>query len=75
MMVDLQLTNKKLTERAKRIVMIACDCDYTRAAELLSQAGGHVKTAIVMEKKKVTPKEAIEFITEADGSVKRAIKD
>jgi N-acetylmuramic acid 6-phosphate etherase len=74
MMVDLQLTNKKLTERAKRIVMIACECDYTRASELLTQAGGHVKTAIVMEKKKVTPKEAAALITESDGFVKRAIK-
>lgn len=73
MMVDLQLTNKKLTERAKRIVMIACECDYTRASELLSGSGGHVKTAIVMEKKKVTAKEAAKLIEAAGGFVGKAI--
>src|SRR5512135_933047 len=48
MMVDLQLTNRKLVERSKRIVMMAAGVDYPTAAEFLERAGGHVKTGIVM---------------------------
>jgi N-acetylmuramic acid 6-phosphate etherase len=73
MMVDLQLTNKKLDERAKRIVMIATDCDYEKASELLSEAGGHVKSAIVMARGKVSLEKAKELLLQADGFVKRAM--
>jgi len=74
MMVDLQLTNKKLTERAKRIIMLATGCDYPKAAELLATSGNHVKTAIVMHKKNVSPDEAKKLVESADGFVKRAIR-
>lgn len=47
-MVDLQLTNEKLRERAKRIVMTIGDVSYDAATLLLEAAGGHVKTALVM---------------------------
>ncbi|MFI5202387.1 MAG: N-acetylmuramic acid 6-phosphate etherase [Candidatus Kapaibacterium sp.] len=74
MMVDLQLTNKKLEERAKRIVMIATGCDYPYAEELLQAAGGHVKTAIIMEVAKCSGEEAAIVLLESDGFVKRAIR-
>ena len=74
MMVDLQLTNKKLEERAKRIVMIATSCDYERASKLLQSSGGHVKTAIVMQRGGVSLDRAHELLVEADGFVKRALK-
>ena len=48
MMVDLQLTNAKLVERAKRIVMTITNVDYVTAAKYLEKSGGHVKTAVVM---------------------------
>jgi N-acetylmuramic acid 6-phosphate etherase len=73
MMVDLQLTNKKLEERAKRIIMIATECDYNRAAELLKASGDHVKTAIVMQRASLTAELARQRLTEADGFVKRAL--
>ena len=47
MMVDLQLTNLKLVERARRVVMIAAGVDYDEAGRAIDAAGGHVKTAIV----------------------------
>jgi len=75
MMVDLQLTNKKLEERAKRIVMIATGCDYERASELLSQTGGHVKTAIVVERGGVSLEKAKELLIQAEGFVKEAISN
>ena len=74
MMVDLQLTNNKLTERAKRIIMMATGCDYDRAGELLKESGKHVKMAIVMEKKNVTASEAKELVEKGGGFVKRALK-
>ena len=75
MMVDLQLTNKKLEERAKRIIMIATDCDYDRATELLKLSGGSVKTAIVMQAGNRSKEEATKMLVKADGFVKRQIKN
>jgi N-acetylmuramic acid 6-phosphate etherase len=74
MMVDLQLTNKKLEERAKRIIMIATGCDYDRAFELLRQSGGHVKTAIIMQLGTVGANEARILLQKADGFVKQALR-
>lgn len=74
MMVDLQLTNRKLEERAKRIVMIATGCDYDRAKELLTQTDGHVKTAIIIEVASCSNEEATRVLMESDGFVKNAIQ-
>lgn len=74
MMVDLQLTNDKLVERARRIVMLAAGVEYDTAAETLAQAGNHVKTAIVMLKAGVGPDEARRRVAEADGFVRGALK-
>ncbi len=73
MMVDLQLTNKKLEERAKRIIMIATDCDYSCAMELLAGSGGHVKTAIIMQLAQCSKQEAADMLATSEGFVKRAI--
>jgi N-acetylmuramic acid 6-phosphate etherase len=74
MMVDLQLTNNKLVERARRIVMMAAGVDYDTAAETLQKADGHVKTAIVMLKADVDADEARRLVAEADGFVRGALK-
>ena len=50
LMVDLQVTCEKLRDRGERILMENADIDRARAAELLDQAEGHVKTALVMAK-------------------------
>ena len=73
MMVDLQLTNKKLVERSRRIVMMATGTDYDTATKALGQAGGHVKTAIVMLAVNVDVAEARKRIAEAGGFVRGAI--
>ena len=74
MMVDLQLTNKKLEERAKRIVMIATGCDYDQAAEVLSKAHGHVKSAIIMQIGGCSLEKASAELEKAGGFVKQAIQ-
>jgi len=73
-MVDLQLTNEKLRERAKRIVMNASDVSYEEAERLLSEANGHVKTAIVMAALHCTLAEATEHLNRADGFVRKALE-
>lgn len=72
-MVDLQLTNKKLEERAKRIVMMLTDCSYNVAESVLDEADGHVKTAIVMVLTNQTKAEARERLNENDGFVRATL--
>ncbi len=73
MMVDLQLTNRKLVERSKRILMMTTGVDYRTAAGFLEQAGGHVKTALVMIRAGVGADEARARIARAGGFVRIAI--
>ena len=49
LMVNLQVSNKKLQGRAVRIVQQAAGCTSQEAETLLQQAKGDVKTAIVMQ--------------------------
>ena len=74
MMIDLQMTNKKLVERSKRIVMTITGASYEEASEYLQNAGGHVKTALVMFKAGVSSEEAKLRLEEADGFVRKAIE-
>ncbi|MBE2281053.1 MAG: N-acetylmuramic acid 6-phosphate etherase [Ignavibacteriaceae bacterium] len=74
MMIDLQMTNKKLVERAKRVVMTITGLTYDEATKYLAEAGGHVKTAIVMIKGGVTVEEAKRRLDLADGFVRNAIE-
>lgn len=73
LMIDLQLTNEKLKERAKRIIMTITGKSYDEAAIALKKADGHVKTALVMIKAGVDKKEAAKQLKEADGFVRKAI--
>ena len=74
MMVDLQMTNLKLVERSKRTVMAVTGISYEEATDLLHKAGGHVKTALVMELAGVDADTARRKLTDAGGFVRRAIE-
>jgi len=74
MMIDLQMTNKKLVERSKKIVMTITGASYDEAAEYLKHSDGHVKTALVMIMAKVSKEEALVRLEKADGFVRKAIK-
>ena len=74
MMVDLQLTNQKLVERSKRIVMMATGVDHAKAEATLQAASGHVKTAMVMIMASVPAEEARKRLARADGFVRRAVE-
>jgi N-acetylmuramic acid 6-phosphate etherase len=73
MMVDLQMTNLKLVERSRKIVMTATGVDYATAAQTLADADGHVKTALVMLLAGVDAETARARIADADGFVRHAI--
>lgn len=73
MMVDLQMTSKKLEERSKRILMLATGVSYEEAGAALKSAGGHVKTALVMILDKVDSQIAQKRLQQADGFVRKAI--
>lgn len=73
MMIDLQMTNKKLVERSKRIVMTITGASYEEAMHYLNLAEGHVKTALVMILAKVSKEEAKQRLEKASGFVKIAI--
>ncbi len=75
MMIDLQLTNNKLVERAKRILMMITNVTYDEASRYLEISGGHVKKAIVMIKAGVSSEEAEARLLQADGFVRAAIEN
>jgi len=74
-MIDLQMTNKKLKERAKKTIMSLCKVDYDTASKYLKLSDYHVKTAIVMIKTNVSKEKAKELLDIANGFVKVAIRD
>ena len=73
LMVNVQPTNKKLEDRARRIIAQAAGVTEDRAAELLEESGRSVRTAIVMEKKKVSRGEAEELLRLAHGKIREAL--
>ncbi len=74
LMVDVQATNNKLRERARRIVATACEIAMNDAEELLTQCNGEVKTAIVSQLARVTAEQARQRLADAKGSVRAALK-
>jgi N-acetylmuramic acid 6-phosphate etherase len=74
LMVNVQPSNIKLRDRARRVVAQATGVDVKRAAELLEKAGNNVRTAIVMEKCDVDCAEAKRMLKQAGGRVREALK-
>jgi len=73
LMVDLKASNEKLRERSERIVMELTGFDRAQAGQLLEQARGNVKTALVMHFRSVGCKQARELLARADGSLRAVI--
>lgn len=74
LMIDVQATNVKLKERAKRIIMQAADVDAKTAERYYEAARGHVKTAIVMILLQCSYEEAEKRLQKANGFVRRALQ-
>ncbi len=72
LMVDVNPSNAKLVDRARRIVTDATGVDAAAAAALLDAAGGHPKTAIVMQLAGVDAEAARALLERANGFVRTA---
>jgi N-acetylmuramic acid 6-phosphate etherase len=73
LMVNVQPSNRKLADRARRIVAQAAGVDEARAGELLAAAGGRVAAAIVMGRAGVGREEAERRLAQAGGRVSEAL--
>jgi N-acetylmuramic acid 6-phosphate etherase len=75
LMVDLRPGSAKLVDRSRRIVQAATGASAEEAVTLLEQAGGMVKTAIVMGRAGVDAEAARERLSKAGGRVREAVAE
>jgi N-acetylmuramic acid 6-phosphate etherase len=72
-MVDLQPKSRKLVARSLRLVKDLGEVSEEKARELLQQAGGRVKPAILMARKKIYYKQAVQQLEDVGGLLRKAI--
>jgi N-acetylmuramic acid 6-phosphate etherase len=75
LMVDLMALSAKLHDRGERIVMECCGVGRAEARAAIERAGGIVKLAIVMVRKKVEAAEARRLLEGAGGFVRPVVGD
>jgi N-acetylmuramic acid 6-phosphate etherase len=75
LMVNVQPKNRKLVDRARRIIAQAAGVSYEQAGELLAQSGSCVRTAIVMAKAGIGREEAERRLAAAGGRVSKAVAE
>ena len=73
LMVDVQPTNVKLRQRARRIVAEAAGLSLEQATKILQDCDGEVKTAIVAVLANVSPEVARQRLRATGGFVRKAI--
>jgi N-acetylmuramic acid 6-phosphate etherase len=74
-MVDLTLTNNKLKERAKRILMFLTGKSYQEAEHYLEESGGHVKTALLMALTGFNVHTCQRLLKENNGFIRKVLKN
>ncbi len=74
LMVDVKASNKKLEERAIRIVMEGSGCERTEAEKALKGADGHAKLAILMVVTGVSAGEGKALLERTSGHLAAAIR-
>ncbi|MGB8954367.1 MAG: N-acetylmuramic acid 6-phosphate etherase [Tumebacillaceae bacterium] len=74
LMIDVKPTNKKLVDRACRILMSAANVEYDTAAEALQAADNRVKVALVMIKTGLSAEEAQKQLDQVSGFVRAAVE-
>ena len=75
LMVDVNVTNQKLAERANRLVRQITGVDQESAERLLAQANNEVKSAVVMQMKQVDAEAARMLLEQARGRLRDVIGD
>ena len=72
LMVNVQPTNEKLADRARRIIASITGVSYEAAARLLDEAGS-VRAAILMQKRGIPRSEAERQLAASKGRLRRAL--
>jgi N-acetylmuramic acid 6-phosphate etherase len=72
-MIDVVATNRKLRDRARRIVQEIAGVDARTASSLLRRAGGRAKLAIALHALDTTPADAARRLDEAGGDLHRLL--
>jgi len=73
LMVNVQPKNRKLADRARRIVAQTAGVSYERAGELLEESGLSVRTAVVMARAGIGREEAERRLAAAGGRISKAL--
>ena len=73
LMVNMQPTNGKLLDRARRICMTITGVSYDEASTLLDMAGGSIRLAVLMQKLQLSRPEAEIQLTNAKGRLRQAL--
>lgn len=73
LMIDAVLTNKKLEERALRILLEASGRSMSAGRRALRQAGHDIRVALIILKRGVTAVEARKLLAEAGGNLRTAL--
>lgn len=74
LMVDLQVTNQKLHDRAIRIIQAATQCDKPEAERALEEANKEVKVAIVMLLLEISAIDAKKALDSSHSRVREVLK-
>jgi N-acetylmuramic acid 6-phosphate etherase len=75
LMVDLRATNEKLWDRGARIVAALTDLDREQSLELLKQADGRVKVAVVMNRRNASAADAEQLLQKHNGFLRAALEN
>jgi N-acetylmuramic acid 6-phosphate etherase len=73
MMVDVQLNNEKLRQRAEKMIERIAQCDKVAAATALERADGKVKLAVLLVKG-LTPEQGAERLSQNGGSLRKVLE-
>jgi N-acetylmuramic acid 6-phosphate etherase len=74
LMIHVQMKNRKLRERGRRIIMSAAGVDYDTADKTLKKAKGEIKVAIVMLQRNETEKRALQRLKLCDMNLRKALQ-
>ncbi len=74
LMVDLQVTNTKLKDRAIRIIQSTTQCDAPDAERALREANNQVKVAIVSLLMGLNATQAAEALTHSNSRIREALQ-
>jgi N-acetylmuramic acid 6-phosphate etherase len=73
LMIDMMLTNQKLSDRALRLLADASGASVSAAEHALRTAGHDMRVALVMLKRRIGPAEARRRLQMTKGDLRKAL--